>query len=104
MICLAEPLTETEQAEKETYIEAGFPDWSRRDFQQLIRGLEAYGWLVLVIGHLCRSHCSHRGESFDVYAQDIQDKTAEEVEKYYRTFEKKWKTLSGTPFLQSKKC
>ena len=40
----AEPLTEEEQAQKEAYLEDGFPDWSRRDFQQLVRALEAYGW------------------------------------------------------------
>lgn len=31
---------------KEEYIADGFPEWSRRDFQQFIRGLEAYGWYV----------------------------------------------------------
>jgi SWI/SNF-related matrix-associated actin-dependent regulator of chromatin subfamily A member 5 len=40
----AELLTEGEQAQKEPYLEDGFPDWSRRDFQQLARALEAYGW------------------------------------------------------------
>lgn len=40
----AEPLTEDELALKDTYIEQGFPDWSRRDFQQLVKALEAYGW------------------------------------------------------------
>jgi SWI/SNF-related matrix-associated actin-dependent regulator of chromatin subfamily A member 5 len=44
---LAEPLTEEEMAEKEAYIEEGFPDWSRRDFQQFVRALETYGWYVL---------------------------------------------------------
>ena len=38
----------------------------------------------------------NRGESFEVYASEIQDKTPEDVEKYYRTFEKKWTTLAGT--------
>lgn len=42
----AEPLTEEEQAQKEAYLEDGFPDWSRRDFQQLVRALEANGWYV----------------------------------------------------------
>ena len=41
---LAEPLTEEEQQLKDEYIAAGFPDWSRRDFQQLVRALESYGW------------------------------------------------------------
>jgi len=40
----AVPLTEEEQAQKEAYLEDGFPDWSRRDFKQLIRALEASGW------------------------------------------------------------
>lgn len=40
----AEPLTEEEIAQKEAYTEDGFADWSRRDFQQFVRALEAYGW------------------------------------------------------------
>lgn len=32
---------------KESFIEQGFPDWSRRDFQQFVRALEAYGWYVI---------------------------------------------------------
>lgn len=42
--CIAEPLTEKQLAEKEALIAQGFEDWSRRDFQQFIRGLETYGW------------------------------------------------------------
>lgn len=42
----AEPLTDAEILEKEGYIEEGFPDWSRRDFQQFVRALESYGWYV----------------------------------------------------------
>jgi SWI/SNF-related matrix-associated actin-dependent regulator of chromatin subfamily A member 5 len=41
---IAEPLTEEEVEEKEKYIQEGFPEWSRRDFQQFIRALETYGW------------------------------------------------------------
>ena len=40
----AEPPTEEEQAQKEAYLEVGFPDWSRCDFQQLVRALEGNGW------------------------------------------------------------
>ncbi|GLB43776.1 putative HAND [Lyophyllum shimeji] len=82
----AEPLTEEEMAEKEAYIEEGFPDWSRRDFQQFVKALEAYGW----------------SESFEVYAAEIQEKTAEDVEKYYRTFEKKWRTLAEAPRIEAR--
>ncbi|KAJ7224436.1 SNF2 family N-terminal domain-containing protein [Mycena pura] len=77
----AEPLTEEEMIKKDEYIEQGFPDWSRRDFQQLVRALENHGW----------------GASFDVYAAEIQDKAPADVEKYYRAFEKKWKTLQEYP-------
>ena len=37
----------------------------------------------------------NRGESFELYASEIQDKTPEDVEKCYKTFEKKWSTLAG---------
>lgn len=43
-INLAIALDEDEQAKKEAYLEEGFPDWSRRDFQQFVRALEANGW------------------------------------------------------------
>ncbi|RDB30756.1 ISWI chromatin-remodeling complex ATPase ISW2 [Hypsizygus marmoreus] len=82
----AEPLTEEEMAEKEAYIEEGFPDWSRRDFQQFVKALEAYGW----------------GESYDVYAAEIQEKTPLDVEKYYNTFEEKWKTLAEAPRIEAR--
>jgi hypothetical protein len=45
-LLVAEPLTEAEQEEKEALIAKGFEDWSRRDFQQFVRALENYGWLV----------------------------------------------------------
>jgi hypothetical protein len=41
-------------------------------------------------GYMC---C--RSEPFDVYAAEIQEKSASDVEKYYETFEKKWRTLAG---------
>jgi SWI/SNF-related matrix-associated actin-dependent regulator of chromatin subfamily A member 5 len=44
MLALAEPLTEKELEEKDDLISRGFPEWSRRDFQQFVRGLETYGW------------------------------------------------------------
>ncbi|KAG7100193.1 hypothetical protein E1B28_001970 [Marasmius oreades] len=82
----AEPLTEKEAAQKEAYIEEGFADWSRRDFQQLVKGLEAYGW----------------GQSMETYAADIQDKSPEEVGRYYATFSKKWKTLAEYPRIEAR--
>jgi SWI/SNF-related matrix-associated actin-dependent regulator of chromatin subfamily A member 5 len=41
---IAESLNEEEQAEKEALIKKGFEHWSKRDYQQLIRALESYGW------------------------------------------------------------
>ncbi|KDR66636.1 hypothetical protein GALMADRAFT_147682 [Galerina marginata CBS 339.88] len=38
----AEPLDDDDLEQKEEYIKGGFPDWSRRDFQQLVRVLETY--------------------------------------------------------------
>jgi SWI/SNF-related matrix-associated actin-dependent regulator of chromatin subfamily A member 5 len=67
-----------------------YPDWGLRDFQQFMRALEAYGWYV---SFYKSQFVINRGESFEVYASDIQDKAPEEVEKYYKTFEKKWSTL-----------
>ncbi|TFY75848.1 hypothetical protein EWM64_g8166 [Hericium alpestre] len=72
----AEPLTEDEVAEKEALIKQGFEDWSRRDFQQFIRALETT-------------------DDFDLLATEIQDKTGDDVAKYYPIFKKKWKELSG---------
>ncbi|KAK7030739.1 SNF2 family N-terminal domain-containing protein [Favolaschia claudopus] len=74
----AEPLTEEELQRKDELIEQGFPDWSRRDYQQFVKALESHGW----------------DQGFDVYAAEIQEKSAVEVEKYYRMFEEKWRTLS----------
>jgi len=74
----AEPLTEEELAEKEALVAQGFEDWSRRDFQQFVRALESYGWT----------------EDFELLATDIQDKTPDDVARYYPVFKKKWKTLA----------
>lgn len=83
-------------AQKEAYLEQGFPNWSRRDFQQFVKGLEAYGWYVVFVPSSISAHSPFvRDQKPEVYAADIQEKTAEEVEKYYKTFKKKWKTLSG---------
>jgi hypothetical protein len=49
---LAEPLDDDDLERKEEYIKQGFPDWSRRDFQQLIRGLESYGWCGMNYIHI----------------------------------------------------
>ncbi|KAI0814754.1 SNF2 family DNA-dependent ATPase [Irpex lacteus] len=82
----AEPLTEEEQAEKEELLAQGFEDWSRRDFQQFVRALESYGWT----------------EDFELFAKEIDMKTAEEIEEYYAVFKKKWKELSEYPRIKAR--
>lgn len=39
----AEPLTEDEQAEKESLLTQGFTTWTKRDFNQFIKANEKYG-------------------------------------------------------------
>ncbi|KAF9479657.1 SNF2 family DNA-dependent ATPase [Pholiota conissans] len=82
----AEPLDDDDLDLKEQYIQQGFPDWSRRDFQQLIRGLETYGW----------------DADPELLAAEIQDKTAEDVEKYLKVFHKKCKTLAEYPRIKTR--
>jgi len=82
----AEPLTPEELHLKEKLTEQGFPDWSRRDFQQFIRGLEAHGWLV----------------DHETLAEEIQEKTATEIKKYYKVFKKEWKTLAEASRIEAR--
>jgi len=39
----AEPLTEQEQEQKQDAMKLGFEDWTRRDYQQFVKGVEQYG-------------------------------------------------------------
>lgn len=39
----AEPLTEEQQQEKESLLQEGFSDWSRRDFNQFVRSCAEHG-------------------------------------------------------------
>ncbi len=40
---LAVPLTEAEMRRKEELESKGFSEWTRRDFQQFIKGMEKHG-------------------------------------------------------------
>jgi hypothetical protein len=57
MTSAAEPLTEQEVELKERLTEEGF-DWSRRDFQQFVKALEAYGWFVFIFYSICKRNKS----------------------------------------------
>ncbi|KAL6303969.1 SNF2 family DNA-dependent ATPase [Sparassis latifolia] len=82
----AEPLTEEQMQKKEALISQGFEDWSRRDFQQFIRALETYGWT----------------DDYDLLASEIQDKTGDDVARYYPVFRKKWKELVEYPRIKAR--
>jgi SWI/SNF-related matrix-associated actin-dependent regulator of chromatin subfamily A member 5 len=93
---VAEPLDDDDLDRKEEYVRQGFPDWSRRDFQQLVRGLETNGWcgftlfqIDLILTFVCRD------ASPEQLAVEIQDKNADDVTAYLKVFLKKCKTLSG---------
>ncbi|KAL5118908.1 chromatin remodeling complex Adenosinetriphosphatase [Pleosporales sp. CAS-2024a] len=74
----AEPLTEAEKAEKERLIEKGFPEWNKRDFQQFLNGSAKFG-----------------RTNYDGIAEEVDGKTAEEIQEYAKVFWKKYKTLDN---------
>ena len=74
----AEPLTEEEQAEKERLINKGFPEWNKRDFQQFLNGSAKYG-----------------RENYDGISEEVDGKTADEIEAYAKVFWKKYKDLNN---------
>jgi hypothetical protein len=43
-----------------------------------------------------------RTDNYEVLANEIQDKSEDDVKKYYPVFVKKWKQLSGTYFRLSR--
>ncbi|QRV80676.1 chromatin remodeling complex subunit [Ceratobasidium sp. AG-Ba] len=65
----AQPLTEEEIAEKEALQEEGFGSWTKRDFQQFVRGVEKHG-----------------SSDWEGIAIEIDGKTAEEVKEYAKVF------------------
>jgi SWI/SNF-related matrix-associated actin-dependent regulator of chromatin subfamily A member 5 len=74
----AEPLTEEEKAEKERLVEKGFPEWSKRDFQQFLNGSAKFG-----------------RKNYEGIAEEVDSKDADEVEAYAKVFWKKFKTLDN---------
>ena len=95
-VAIADQLTPEALELKEKLTEEGFLDWSRRDLQQFIRGLEAHGWYVymnlvlFVLQSLLNRNVDH-----ETLSEEIQEKTAAEIEKFYKVFKKEWKTLAG---------
>lgn len=77
---VAEPLTEEEQRQKEEWEAHPFFSWSKRDFQQFMRGIEKYG-----------------RHDYVKIAEEIDDKakTADEVRAYSELFWQRHTELKG---------
>lgn len=74
----AVPLTEEEKAEKDRLTRIGFADWNKRDFQQFLNGSAKYG-----------------RENYEGISEEVDGKTADEIEEYAKVFWKKFKTLDN---------
>ena len=53
--CEAEPLSDEEQMHKKVYLDDGFPDWCRSDFQQFVLWRHMNGTRFLVSGFIAHS-------------------------------------------------
>ncbi|KAF8523173.1 P-loop containing nucleoside triphosphate hydrolase protein [Hysterangium stoloniferum] len=82
----AEPLTEEEIARKEELSRHGFDNWSKRDFQQCVKAVEAHG----------------RDAPDEVLAQEMKHKIAEEVKAYAKVFWKRWRELEDFQRLEQR--
>ncbi|GAA6020666.1 hypothetical protein JCM10207_007817 [Rhodosporidiobolus poonsookiae] len=66
----AEPLNDEEKQEKEELTELGFNDWTKREYQQFIKGMETHG-----------------REEYDLIAHDMAGtKTTEQIKQYAAVF------------------
>ncbi|TAQ90161.1 hypothetical protein B7494_g1453 [Chlorociboria aeruginascens] len=76
----ATPLTEEEQELKQELSTKGFGDWNRRDFQQFINGSAKYG-----------------RKDYEGIAEEVDNKTAEEIMKYAKVFWSRYKEIADYP-------
>ncbi|KAF9358218.1 hypothetical protein BGX26_002222 [Mortierella sp. AD094] len=77
LIDTSEPLTEEEMAEKEDLMQAGFENWSKRDFISYYKACEKFG----------RSNLSE-------IANEIEGKTLQEVKAYSKVFWKRYSEIA----------
>ncbi|CAE6466482.1 unnamed protein product [Rhizoctonia solani] len=73
----AQPLTEEEAAEKEALQDKGFGSWTKRDFQQYVRGVERHG-----------------SSDWEGIASEMDGKSAREVKDYSRVFWARYNELA----------
>lgn len=74
----AEQLADDEKEEKDKLSAEGFPEWNRRDFQQFINGSAKYG-----------------RKNYKAIEDEVDGKTAEEIEDYAKVFWKKYKEIAN---------
>ncbi|GAA6036132.1 hypothetical protein JCM8097_006631 [Rhodosporidiobolus ruineniae] len=72
----AEPLTEEEKAEKEELMQLGFVDWTKREFQAFVRGMEMYG-----------------RDDYEAIHRELPSKTVQEIKTYAETFWERYTEL-----------
>lgn len=85
-------------ARKEELSRQGFDNWSKRDFQQFVKAVEAHGRYVARLAFTITYKLvifSTRDASYELLASEIQNKTAEEVKAYAKVFWKRWRELEG---------
>ncbi|EPS67289.1 hypothetical protein M569_07487, partial [Genlisea aurea] len=70
-------LTAAEREKKARLLEEGFPTWSKRDFNNFIRACEKYG-----------------RRDIKSIASELEGKTEEEVERYARVFQERYRELN----------
>jgi SWI/SNF-related matrix-associated actin-dependent regulator of chromatin subfamily A member 5 len=74
---VAPGLTEEEKEEKESLLAAGFPDWTKKDFQAFTKGCEKHG-----------------RDNIAAIAQEVEGKTEQEVEAYSKVFWERYKEIN----------
>ncbi|KAF8695662.1 SNF2 family DNA-dependent ATPase, partial [Rhizoctonia solani] len=73
----AQPLTEEELAEKEELQDKGFGSWTKRDFQQFVRGVEKHG-----------------SSDWEGIASEVDAKSARDVKEYSKVFWSRYNELA----------
>ncbi|CAG7853641.1 SWI/SNF-related matrix-associated actin-dependent regulator of chromatin subfamily A member 5; AltName: Full=Sucrose nonfermenting protein 2 homolog; Short=mSnf2h [Serendipita indica DSM 11827] len=79
------PLSASELDQKNKLMAQGFPTWSKRDYQQFVKGVERVG--------------KHDIEGI---AQDIHEKTVEETKAYAEVFWRRWRELEDYPRIKER--
>jgi len=78
------PLTASQKSEKEKLMTEGFPNWSRRYFQTVVRSLEEFG---------------QSDETVRIISEAIPERSVEEIERYVNVLLRKGKKFLGESFM-----